>query len=186
VFLPLISPARYKGAYGGRGSGKSHFFAEALIERCVMQPTRAVCLREIQNSLKQSVKLLIEDKIKALGVGSQFRILETHIEAPGNGIITFQGMQNHTAESIKSLEGYHVAWFEGAQSMSQFSLGLLRPTIREEGSELWFSWNPRSAKDPIDVLLRSSDRPRDAEHKLSRQSMVPGGASGRNGVRPET
>ena len=162
VFLPLISPARYKGAYGGRGSGKSHFFAEALIERCIMQPTRAVCLREIQNSLKQSVKLLIEDKIKALGVGSQFRILETHIETPGNGIITFQGMQNHTAESIKSLEGYHVAWFEEAQSMSQFSLGLLRPTIREEGSELWFSWNPRSAKDPIDVLLRSSGRPRDA------------------------
>jgi phage terminase large subunit len=104
VFLPLINPARYKGAWGGRGSGKSHHFAEALIERCLMQPTRAVCLREVQNSLRQSVKLLVEDKIAALGVGRQFRILEDRIETAGGGLIIFQGMMNHTAESIKSLE----------------------------------------------------------------------------------
>src|SRR5256885_924152 len=162
VFLPLIKPARYKGAWGGRGSGKSHHFAEALIERCLMQPTRWVCLREIQNSLRQSVKLLIEDKISAFNVGKQFRILDDRIETPGGGFIIFQGMQNHTAESVKSFEAFDGAWFEEAQSMSQFSLGLLRPTIRKEGSELWFSWNPRSAKDPIDVFLRSSDRPRDS------------------------
>jgi hypothetical protein len=38
---------------------------------------------------------LIEDKIVALGVGSQF----LH-----DGLIIFQGMQDHTAESIKSLD----------------------------------------------------------------------------------
>jgi phage terminase large subunit len=108
------------------------------------------------------VKLLIEDKISAFGVGKQFRILDDRIETPGGGFIIFQGMQTHTAESVRSFEAFDGAWFEEAQSMSQFSLGLLRPTIRKEGSELWFSWNPRSAKDPIDVFLRSSDKPRDS------------------------
>lgn len=115
---------------------------------------RAVCVREVQKSLDQSVKRLIEDKIQALGVGAHFRVLNTHIEAANNGRIIFQGMQNHTAESIKSLEGYHVAWVEEAQSLSQRSLDLLRPTIREDDSELWFSWNPSLPTDPVDVLLR--------------------------------
>ncbi len=127
-----------------------------------MYPTRWVCLREVQNSLRQSVKLLIEDKIEKFGAGKLFRVLDDRIETPGKGFIIFQGMQNHTAESVKSFEAFDGAWFEEAQSMSQFSLGLLRPTIRKEGSELWFSWNPRSPKDPIDVFMRSPDKPDDA------------------------
>jgi phage terminase large subunit len=162
VFKPLLSPARYKGAHGGRGSGKSHFFAELLVERCVMVPgTRAACVREVQKSLKNSVKLLVEDKIKALGVPG-FEILEAEIKTPGGGIIMFQGMQNHTADSIKSLEGFDIAWVEEAQSLSQRSLDLLRPTIRKAGSELWFSWNPNKPSDPVDVLLRGDAKPGDA------------------------
>lgn len=160
VFLPLLQPSRYKGAHGGRGSGKSHFFGEALVERCLLNPgTRWVCVREVQKSLEQSVKRLIEDKIRALGVSSAFRVLNTHIETPGNGVIIFAGMQQHTADSIKSLEGFDGAWVEEAQSLSQSSLDLLRPTIRKPGSELWFSWNPEQASDPIDVLLRGSQPP---------------------------
>jgi phage terminase large subunit len=155
VFLPLLEPARYKGAWGGRGSGKSHFFAEALVERALMQPgLRAVCIREVQKSLEQSVKRLIEDKITALGVGHMFEALKSEIRTPGDGIIIFAGMQNHTAASIKSLEGYDIAWVEEAQSLSAYSLKLLRPTIRKPGSELWFTWNPESADDPVDQLLR--------------------------------
>lgn len=162
VFLPLLKPARYKGAHGGRSSGKSHFFAEMLIERCLTdQPTRAVCLREIQKTLRQSLKLLLEDKIRAFGLGHEFRVLEGEIETPKGGIISFQGMQNHTAESIKSLEGYDVALFDEAQAMSAYSMGLLRPTIRKPRSELWFAWNPYSPDDPIDKFLRAPDRPRD-------------------------
>ncbi|TSD86038.1 hypothetical protein FFK22_024510 [Mycobacterium sp. KBS0706] len=75
VFDPLLQPSRYKGAYGGRGSGKSHAFAELLVRRCIeAAPVRAVCIREVQRSLDQSVKRLIEDKIQALGVGSHFRV----------------------------------------------------------------------------------------------------------------
>ena len=156
--VPLLEPSRYKGIHGGRGSGKSHFFAECLIERAIMQPgLRAVCIREVQKSLEQSVKRLLEDKIRDLGVGPLFEVLQFEIRTPGDGLIIFQGMQNHTAESIKSLEGYDVAWVEEAQSLSQRSLDLLRPTIRKPGSELWFSWNPKRATDPVDKLLRGKD-----------------------------
>lgn len=160
VFKPLLLPARYKGAHGGRGSGKSHFFAEMLIERCLINPgTRWACIREVQKSLEQSVKRLLEDKIEALGVGRDFGVKQFEIETPGGGLIIFQGMQNHTADSIKSLEGFDGAWVEEAQSLSQRSLDLLRPTIRKEGSELWFSWNPHLDTDPVDSLLRCDALP---------------------------
>lgn len=159
--LPLLEPARYKGAYGGRGSGKSHCFAEMLIEAHIMdQTSRSVCVREVQKSLAQSVKRLLEIKIEAMNAGAYFEIQEAVIKSrKGDGLIIFQGMQNHTAESIKSLEGYDRAWVEEAQSLSQGSLDLLRPTIRKPGSELWFTWNPRQSSDPVDQLLRTNPPP---------------------------
>jgi len=159
VFRPLLKPARYKGAYGGRGSGKSHFFAEHMVEEAIANPgLRGVCIREVQKSLEQSAKKLIEDKIASLGVGSGFRVLRTHIETPGGGEILFQGMQDHTAETIKSLEGIDRAWVEEAQTLSARSLEMLRPTIRKERSEIWFSWNPRRKTDPVDRFLRQQER----------------------------
>lgn len=159
AFAPLLDEeARYLGAYGGRGSGKSHFYAEKLIDRALMQPgLLAVCVREVQKSLEQSVKRLLENKIAKFRVGNKFRVLKTEIVTPGDGLIIFQGMQNHTAESIKSLEGFDVAWGEEAQSFSQTSLDLLRPTLRKAGSQLWFSWNPKNKDDPVDAFLRGND-----------------------------
>ena len=162
VFEPLLEPHRYKGAYGGRGSGKSHFFAENLIDDHIYTPgLRSVCVREVQKSLKESAKRLLEDKIQAMGVGHQFEILNDSIKTPGDGVIIFQGMQDHNAESIKSLEGYDRAWVEEAQTMSKRSLELLRPTIRKPGSEIWFSWNPRHEHDPVDEMMRK-DPPTDS------------------------
>lgn len=163
AYVPFLQPSRYKGAYGGRGSAKSHEFAKNVLKRCVEKPgTRVVCVREIQRSLEQSVKRLLEDKIEAFGLADHFHISNTQITAPGNGLIIFQGMQDHTADSIKSLEGFDIAWVEEAQTVSERSLTLLRPTIREPGSELWFSWNPRHATDPVDVMLRGQNVPPDA------------------------
>jgi len=157
VFEPLLAPSRYKGAWGGRGSGKSHFFAEMLVEECILKPgTRAVCIREVQKTLAQSSKKLIEDKIAAMNVGGQFNVLQDRVETPGNGLILFQGMADHNAESIKSLEGCRIAWVEEAQTLSNRSLSLLRPTIREDGSEIWFSWNPRRKSDAVDDFLRGA------------------------------
>lgn len=191
AFVPFLQPARYKGAHGGRGSAKSHDRASALIKRCVEKPgTRWVCVREVQKSLEQSVKRLLEDKIKFHKVEDQFEVTLTQIRTPGGGVILFQGMQDHTAESIKSLEGMHGAWVEEAQSLSARSLELLTPTIRLEWcrhcsqqgpmsildgqpckpgfshkldpSELWFTWNPRHKDDPVDRLLRGEERPPDS------------------------
>lgn len=157
--LPLLAPARYKGVHGGRGSGKSHFFAEMLVERSIVAKTDIVCVREIQKSLDQSVKKLIESKIEGLNAGAYFEVQDKKIHSAKGGLIIFQGMQNHTADSIKSLEGYDILWGEEAQTLSQRSLDLMRPTIRKPGSELWFSWNPSLESDPIDVLLRGAEPP---------------------------
>ena len=159
-----MNPARYKGAFGGRGSGKSHFFAELAIEAMILNPDiHIVCVREVQSSIKQSVKKLLTDKIKFHGLESYFKIQEAQIKSTkGDGQITFQGMQDHTAQSIKSLEGTNICWVEEAQSLSQRSLDMLRPTIREPGSELWFSWNPDQESDPIDQLLRGENLPKNS------------------------
>ena len=156
VYEPLLHPARYKGAHGGRGSGKSHFFGEMLVETCLYERGMlAVCLREVQKTLAQSSKRLIESKIQELGVSQDFKVFNDKIETPGDGIIIFQGMQDHTADSIKSLEGFKRAWIEEAQTFSERSLSLLRPTIRAEGSEIWAGWNPRRKTDAIDNFLRA-------------------------------
>lgn len=173
VFEPLLQPARYKGGYGGRGSGKSHFFAELLIEDAQRFPgdagegLRGACIREVQKTLKHSAKSLIEKKLSAFRLGEKdgFKIYKDAIETPKEGVLIFQGMQDHTADSIKSLEGFHRAWGEEAQTLSAYSMNLLRPTIRWESerlglsSELWFSWNPRRKTDPVDVMLRQGDPP---------------------------
>jgi phage terminase large subunit len=149
---PLLEPRRYKAAKGGRGGGKSHFFAEMLVEEHVCNPhQQSVCIREVQNTLDTSVKKLIEEKIESLAVGHLFEVQVNRIlDKRGRGLIIFKGMQDYTAHNIKSLEGFDRAWVEEAQNLSLRSLQLLRPTIRKDGSEIWFSWNPDSEADPVD------------------------------------
>jgi phage terminase large subunit len=163
----LLQPARYKGAWGGRGGAKSHFFAGLMIEDCLREPgetgegLRAVCIREVQKDLSQSSKLLIEDKLGQFGLGAAdgFKVYRDVIETPGNGLIIFKGMQDYTAESIKSLERFKRAWWEEAQTASATSITMLRNTIRVAGSELWWSWNPKSKRDAVDKLLRGAVLP---------------------------
>lgn len=118
----------------------------------------ALCCRETQRSLTQSSKRLLETKIQALGVGYAFKVWEAQIETPGDGLIVFQGMQDHNAESVKSFEGFMRAWIEEAQAFSKRSLTLLRPTIRAPGSELWASWNPRRKSDAVDEFFRGGTK----------------------------
>lgn len=159
VFEPLLPPARYKGAHGGRGSAKSNFFADLWLEESVAEKLDFVCLRETLKSLEFSVKKLLEQKIVAHNAGAYFEVQDRRIKTRHGGVTIFEGMQNHTADSIKSLEGFDRAWFEEAQNASDKSLTLLRPTIRKPKSELWFSWNPNKDTDPIDALLRGDVLP---------------------------
>lgn len=168
VFEPLLAPAPYKGAWGGRGSGKSHFFAGKLIEDALAEPgdfgegLRSVCIREVQKDLAQSSKALIEAKLKDCRLGERdgFKVYRDVITTPGDGLMIFKGMNDYTAESVKSLEGFKRGWWEEAQTATAHSLSLLRPTImRRDGAELWFSWNARRKSDPVDMMLRGPERP---------------------------
>jgi phage terminase large subunit len=172
AFGKLAKAARYKGAFGGRGSGKSHAFATMLIIRCLQRTCNAVCVREFQRTLDQSVFRLLTEKIRAFGLEAgdpeaplsepKFHISKTHIVTSGGGRIIFEGMAAHNAESIKSLEGFDLAWVEEAQVLSQRSLDLLLPTIRVKDSEIWFTWNPRNSTDPVDAFLRGAHAPANA------------------------
>lgn len=163
VFLPLLEPADWKGAHGGRGSGKTHFFGELAIDEALRFPgdfgegLRLICIREVQKDLSQSSKLIIEDKIAKHGLGAKdgFKIWKDRIETPGDGVIIFKGMNDYTAESAKSLERFRRAWIDEAQTLSARSLSLLGPTIhRWPGSEIWASWNPTRKSDAIDDFFR--------------------------------
>ena len=116
--------------------------------------TNAVCIREVQKSIKESVYRLLCNKIIEMGLQGLFQIMADEIRTPWGGVIIFRGMQDYNAENIKSLEDFDIAWVEEAQTLSRRSLRLLRPTIRKEGSELWFSWNPRFKTDAVDELFR--------------------------------
>lgn len=160
VFNPLLRGARYMGARGGRGSAKSWFFAGLAVEEAWRRKVDIVCIREVQLTLEQSVKKLIENTIQRHHLGQYFEVKEREIVSHRGSRIIFRGMQDFNAENIKSLEGFGIAWTEEAQTLSQRSLDLLRPTIREEGSQLWFSWNPDSEDDPIEKFF-GEDRPED-------------------------
>ena len=154
--LPLLEEKnRYYGLRGGRGSGKSHFVAESRIEDLVINPDhKGVCVRQYRTSMKNSSGALLKSKIYAMGVQHLFRITENEIQRiGGEGKIIFMGMQDHNAESIKSLEGMQWCWVEEASKLTAYSLKLLRPTIRNPGSELWFTWNPNKPADAVEKMF---------------------------------
>lgn len=117
---------------------------------------------EIQRSLRFSVKREIEKVIERLNVGYYFTVQDKQILSKQGGVIIFEGMQNHTADSIKSLSNFDIGFVEEAQALSQRSLDLLRPTIRSPGSELWFAWNPDLPSDPVDNFFRGGEAPPDS------------------------
>lgn len=140
-FRPLISPARYKVFYGGRGSGKSWTFAQILLCLSLQRKLRILCAREFQISIADSVHRLLCDQISALGLDQFFTITKTQITSSAGSEFIFKGIR-HNAQEIKSLEGVDICWVEEAQSVSGESWNLLIPTIRKEGSEIWISFNP--------------------------------------------
>ncbi len=154
----LWEPSRYKVMRGGRGSAKSRTAASALLIQAVQQPHRVLCAREIQKSIKDSVKRLLDDEIARLGLAEFFESTENEIRGRNGSLFIFAGLRNNTA-SIKSIEGVTRCWVEEAQTISRSSLDDLIPTIRAPGSEIWFTYNPRHATDPIDVMFKADELP---------------------------
>lgn len=127
--------------------------AENYVDEALRDHHRFACLREYQNSIKESSKQLLEDKIKKLGVSDRFRVLETEIRGPNDSLFVFRGLDGFSADSIKSLEGFDRAWVDEAQRISVRSLNLMTPTFRATGTEMTFTWNPIAPDDPVEVLF---------------------------------
>lgn len=138
----LFEPHRYKVAYGGRDGAKSHSFARALLLLGAEKPLRIGCFREVQRSIKDSVHKLLSDRIEAMGLQSDYDVLQTEIRGTNGTEILFAGLSSQTRDSIKSFEGMDIAWVEEAQSVSKRSWDILIPTIRKPDSEIWASFNP--------------------------------------------
>ncbi|MEO1208578.1 MAG: PBSX family phage terminase large subunit [Cyanobacteria bacterium J06638_20] len=149
---PLLSAARYKCLYGGRGSGKSFGAADALLIEACRRPVRVLCGREFQNSIAESVHQLLCDRIEALGLDAYFRILESKIYGPHGSEFFFRGLR-HNINSIKSIPGITHVWIEEAETTSQKTWDVLVPTIRNRGSEIWVTFNPNQESDPMYQLF---------------------------------
>ena len=145
----LFDPYRYKVAHGGRGSGKSWSFARALLVLGMQSRVRVLCTREIQKSIKDSVKRLLDDQIEGMGFGHFYDSFETEIRGLNGTEFLFAGLASHTVESIKSYESIDICFIEEAQTVSKKSLDILIPTIRKPGSEIWICFNPVLDTDEV-------------------------------------
>ena len=154
AFAPLLTEhKRIKFYYGGRAGGKSYAFADSLLLKGRQQNLLIACLREIQDSIKDSVYKLLCDRI-ALYELHDYKIFENRIENTVTGSkFIFKGLRDQDVQHIKSLEGVDIAWIEEAQTISKRSWEVLEPTIRKDGSEIWISMNRELENDPLWVML---------------------------------
>lgn len=146
VFLPLYEPHRYKILYGGRGGAKSWAVADALLVKAWQDPLIVLCTRELQKSIKESVHKLLGDRIDALGLSSEYEILNTEIRGRNGSRFIFAGLRSNITE-VKSTEGVDICWVEEAEKVTEASWKVLIPTIRKEGSEIWVTFNPNLITD---------------------------------------
>ena len=158
AFWELMLPSRFKAYYGGRGGAKSHSFAEALVIQGAQKPLRILCCREIQRSIRQSVKQLLEEKISESGLNSFYDVQSDVIKGANGTEFFFHGLRTNP-QSIRSIEGIDRAWVEEANYVSQSSLDMLIPTVRKDNSEIWFSWNPFKGSDPVHNLFCGEGHP---------------------------
>lgn len=144
--------------------------AGALVIQAAQAPLRIVCAREIQDSLRDSVKQLIEDKISDYGLEGHFEALRDETRAKNGGGFIYKGLWRNP-DAIKSLEGADIFWGEEANRLSARSIRLVRPTMRKPGSRMIWTWNPEFDHDPIDRLFRGPAGPppnsivREVSHK---------------------
>ena len=149
-FKPLLKEKyRYKLYWGGRAGGKSFGFADSLIIRARMGKFFVACVREVQNSIKDSVYKLLKDRVEYYGF-DDFKFYEDRIENVITGSkFVFKGLKDQNSQNIKSLEGVDICWVEEGQSISKKSWDILNPTIRKKDSEIWISMNREEENDPI-------------------------------------
>lgn len=157
----LFEPKRHKVAWGGRDGAKSWSFVQALLVLGIQSPKRILAAREIQRSIRQSVHQLMKDTIRRLDMGWYYEVYDFEIRSKihRDGMIVYDGLQSHTADSIKSYEGIDICFVEEGQVVSDRSFSILLPTIRKPGSEIWIAMNPILESDPAWQLFCAREDP---------------------------
>lgn len=150
--------ARHIALHGGRGAAKSRSVAGSLVIQATEGHERILCGREIQKSIKDSVKRLLDDEIERCSLRPAFVSTETEIRGPNDSLFIFTGLKGNAA-SVKSIEGITIFWGEEASVISQSSIDTVVPTIRAPGSRFIWTWNPDLETDPIDVMFRGPAGP---------------------------
>jgi len=159
---PLFKPHRYKIIHGGRGSGKSLNVADALIKIALYKKHLILCGREFQNSIKESVHSLFVQRIEALGYSDYFEITRDEISCKySDSRFIFKGLR-HNIDSIKSMAGITILWIEEADTLSAESWRVIEPTIREPGSEIWCTFNPKNKSDILYKTFIENEPSKDA------------------------
>lgn len=161
--------ARNKIYWGGRGSAKSWGIAEALIRLAASLPLRILCVREYQNSIKDSSHKMLKDTIDRLGMNSWFVVTADSIKSRIGAEFIFKGLHNNE-QGIRSTEGIDICWAEEAQMITSASWRSLSPTIRKDGSELWVSYNLIDEEDATHQRFVMKPRHNSIIHKLNYDS----------------
>lgn len=139
---------------GGRGGGKSESVARSLIIRSMQDKELILCTRETQNSIDESVHRLIAGLIEHYGFSKNFNITRDRITCLDTGSeFIFKGLRKESIDSLKSIPNISIVWVEEASSVSLESINKLIPTIRKEGSQLIWTYNPETANDPVETEI---------------------------------
>ena len=150
VFAPERGSVRYRGAYGGRGSGKSFSFALMAAVWGYAEPLRILATRELQVSIKESMYAELRNAIRSRDwLAQHYEIGESYIRGRNGSEFIFRGLR-HNMNAIKSMANIDLAIVEEAEDVPEHSWLDLLPTVRADRSEIWCIWNPRTKASPVD------------------------------------
>ena len=135
---------------GGRGSSKTYEITQAIAYRGHQEPLRIAICREHLNSIKESAKPELDERIRALGLERPdcYTIHDTSIDHANGTHIFWQGLSKSSEEDIKGLKA-NIVWVEEAHAASGRSWELLRPTVRADESLIIASFNPTLRTDAV-------------------------------------
>ncbi|MDW0421966.1 phage terminase large subunit [Mannheimia haemolytica] len=161
--LPVFAKDyRYKGAYGGRGSGKTRAFAKMSAVSAYKRAMRGesgviLCGREFMNSLEESSLEEVKQAIKSEPfLANFFDVGEKYVRTKDGRIsYVFSGLR-HNLDSIKSKARILIAWIDEAETVSETAWRKLIPTVRENNSEIWVTWNPENRGSATDTRFRQN------------------------------
>lgn len=158
--------ADVRAADGGRGSAKTRTFAKMTAVRALMwdaagRSGQILCGRQFMNSLADSsleeVKAAIRSEPWLL---ASFDIGEKYIKTKSGRIYyTFTGLDRNIA-SVKSKARILLCWVDEAEPVTDEAWTTLIPTLREEDSELWVTWNSKRKTAPVEKRFKGVDDPR--------------------------